>query len=351
MNPVRLGIVGCGVISESHLKAAAECSSAQVVAVADVIEERARAVAEKFKVPAHYRKDDDLLNDERVDAVVLAMPTGVRTPVAFKALRKGKHVLLEKPVASKASEVEQMMQMRRDRVVACCSSRMVFTGHAEAATKCVASGALGQIRVVRIRAVGETSAKPNDNPPPWRQSMKQNGGGILVNWSCYDLDYVMQITGWQLRPRAALAQWWPVAPKMSAYVAAGSDADSHYMAHIACDDNIVLSMERGEFTSATTDQAWEIIGTEGTLHLPMRPQKGKPNAVILDKFVPGQGVVSETLWQEGQPEPGGNVLADFVRAISEGTRPKTDLERALVMQKITDAIYASTASGASVSIP
>ena len=350
MEPVRIGVVGCGVIGESHLKLAAESAMAEVVAVADIAEERANAAAKKFGVPSVYGNDDDLLNDPRVDAVVLAMPTGARTPVACKALERGKHVLLEKPVAGNAAEVEKMMALRGDRVVACCSPRMAFTPHAEAAAKCVASGVLGRIRLVRIRAVLATGSKPRDPIPPWRQSMQQNGGGILVNWSCYDLDYVMHITNWQLRPRALLAKWWPVAAKMSDYVAPGSDADSHYIALVQCENDMALSMERAEFSSATTDQAWEVIGTDASLHLPMRPQEGKPNAVILDRFVPGKGVVCETIWEETGEDATDNVVNDFVSAIRGGTEPKTNLARALVVQKITDAIYASAKSGASVAI-
>ena len=350
MEPIRLGIVGCGVIGEHHMKLAAEPGRVEVVAVADMVEDRARGMAEKFGISSCYDNDEDLLHDDRVEAVILAMPTGVRLPVACKALKLGKHILLEKPVAMNVKEVEQIMALRGDRVVACCSSRKVFTGHAEAAGKCVASGALGQIRLVRVRAIHPAPEEPWSNLPPWRQSMEQNGGGILVNWSSYDLDYLMNITGWELRPRVVLARWWPVADQMSGYVAPDSDADSHYTAFILCEDDIVLDMERGEFSSARIDQAWEIIGTEGSLHLPMVSQKGNPDAVILDKFIPGEGVVSETIWEKNQGNPDDNVIEDFARAIQEGGHPKTNLERALVMQKITDAIYASAESGACVSI-
>ena len=350
MEPVRLGIIGCGVIGGHHLEVATESPMAEVVAAADLLEDRVQAAAERFSISSCYPNDEELLKDDRVEAVVLAMPTGVRTPVAYKALERGKHVLLEKPIASNAKEVEKMMALRGDHVAACCSPRMAFTGHAEAAAKCVASGVLGKIRMVRIRAIHPASAEPRDDPPIWRQSMQENGGGILVNWSCYDLDYLMQITGWRLQPRVVLAKWWSVAEKMSAYVAPGSDADSHYTALILCEDDIVLSMERAEFSSATTDQAWEIIGTEGTLHLPMRPQEGRPNAVMLDMFVPGKGVVSETVWEEGEGVPTDNVLSDFLRVIREGGQPKTGLERALIMQKITDAIYASAESGVCASV-
>jgi len=246
--------------------------------------------------------------------------------------------------------VRKMMALRGDRVVACCSSRKVFTGHAEAAAACVASGALGDIRMVRFRAIGSTPADPNPNPPPWRESMAQNGGGILVNWSCYDLDYVMSITNWALKPQAVMAKWWPVASKMSAYAAPGSDADAHFIAMVTCENGGVLSMERAEFASAQNDQHWQIIGTDATLHLPMTPQKGEPDRVILDRFVPGEGVVSKIIWEEGQGEPTMDVIRDFTEAIRLGRQPQTNLEKALLMQKITDAIYASSDTGNSVSL-
>lgn len=349
MEPVKLGIIGCGVIGSFHVNMAMQSPLVELVAVADLIEERARAAAEKSGAK-QYASDVELLNDDEVEAVVLAMPVIDRTPVVFKSLAKGKHVIVEKPIAANVADVEQMIAARGDRVVSLCSSRITFTSHAEAAAKCVATGALGQIRIVRVRAIGGTGASPWGPPPPWRQSMRLNGGGILVNWSCYDLDYLMHITGWQLQPQTVLAQWWPVGEKMTDFVAPGSDADSHYVALVQCRDGIVLSMERAEFTSATNDAAWEIIGAQGTLHLPMVPQAGKANTVVLDRFVPGEGVVSETLPEEPHEEQGICFLENFVAAVREGKPVRTPLERALLMQKLTDAIYASARLGEGVAI-
>jgi predicted dehydrogenase len=351
MEPVRLGIIGCGVISASHLRLAAQCPDVKVVAVADLIRKRARAQAETFGVPTVYVQDEDLLRDSRVEAVVLAMPAGVRTPVAYKALKRGKHVLIEKPIASHAAEVRRMIALRGDRVVGCCSCRMTFTDYAAVAAGCVASGALGDIRVARIRAILPAAAAPMKTPPPWRQSMALNGGGILVNWSCYDLDFLMHIMGWRLKPRQVLAAWWPPARAMAAYAAPGSDADAHYTALIRCEGGAVLSMERAEMSAASGDQAWEIIGSKGTLHMPLLSSTTNPGAVVLDRFIRGKGVVSETLWQ-GPPKapPVENEITDFVRAIRRHRSPRTSLEQALVMQQITDAIYASATRKAGVSI-
>jgi predicted dehydrogenase len=148
-----------------------------------------------------------------------------------------------------------------------------------------------------------------------------------------------------------MAKWWPVGEKQVAYVAEGSDADSHYTALILCEDDVALSIERAEFAAVTTEQAWEVIGADGSLHMPMGMRGGKPNAVLLDRFVPGEGVASETVWEKGEGGGGGGgLLEDFVLAVREGREPRTTLERALVMQKITNGIYDSAESGRAVEI-
>ncbi|MFQ6096414.1 MAG: Gfo/Idh/MocA family oxidoreductase, partial [Armatimonadota bacterium] len=68
MDPVRLGVVGCGVIGPTHLEAATQSPLIEVVAVADLIQERARAAAERFEVPKVYREGADLVDDPDVEA-------------------------------------------------------------------------------------------------------------------------------------------------------------------------------------------------------------------------------------------------------------------------------------------
>jgi len=74
------------------------------------------------------------------------------------------------------------------------------------------------------RALKGAAAPPQNPPPPWRLSKAMNGGGILVNWGCYDLDYLLGITGWMIEPRLALARTWGVPETFAAYAAPGSDA-------------------------------------------------------------------------------------------------------------------------------
>lgn len=340
---VRLGVVGCGVIGREHIKAAARCPDAELVAVADLRVEAAQAAAAEFNIPNVMASGEALAASDAVDALVLAMPTGVRAPVARAALDAGKHVLLEKPPAMNAAELADLAARRNGRVLACASSRFRHFDSARAATAAIAEGAVGNLRLVRFRGVG-AARPPRNPPPPWRLNRGLNGGGILVNWGIYDFDYVLGLTGWTLRPRWVLAGAWPVAPDVRDWVAPGSDAETHAVGSVLCDGGVLLHFERGEFLPSTGQNAWEIVGDRGTLHLDMVAQdRGR---VTLDTFDPG-GVTSRTVWDG--PDSGAGVhdgpLFDFVAAIREGRRPATGADEALVMQRLIDAVYRSADTG------
>jgi len=348
MKPVALGVVGCGVIGPVHLRDAAESPLIEVVAVADLIEERARAAAQKFGVRKIYADGESLLADEQVEAVVLAMPTCGRTELALSAFQKGKHVLTEKPVAMNAGEVQRMIEARGELVAACCSSRYRFTKSSQAAAELIATGALGDLRVVHCRAIRAGRERPAATPPPWRLNRALNGGGILVNWGCYDLDYLLGITGWKLKPRLALAQTWPVPPPFASHPAPGSDAETHFAALIRCEGGTVISFERGEYMAAQTEEAWRIVGSKGSLRLTMVSQPGK--TIVFDYADEEKGVLSKTVWQGEEDKRFISPVADFAAAIRENRPPMTSLENSLVVQKITDAIYASAEKGTAVEI-
>ena len=112
----------------------------------------------------------------------------------------------------------------------------------------------------------------------------------------------------------------------------------------------MLSVERGEFMTMHTHEGWEIIGTEGSLKLTMGD--GKPENVTYNRTTTQDGVASTSLSELGEaPESQhGNPLADFAAGIRENWQPLTSLENALVVQKITDAIYASAETGNAVEV-
>lgn len=346
---IRLGLVGCGVIGQVHLRVSKSIPDAQFVAVCDVREAVAREVAAQHGISTVYSDPAALFADPDVDAVVLGVPANLRTALGVAALQQGKHVLTEKPVAMNAAEVRELIAARGALVAACTSSRLRFLPSAKVIADFVAAGALGELRVVRCRDVIAAGEPPKAPPPVWRLSKSLNGGGILVNWGCYDLDYLFGITGWQLRPRRVMGQMWTNVPDYAAYAAPGSDAETHVAFFTQCDNGIALTYERGEFMPAVTDEIWQLIGSKGALRMNMKPSVGKQ--VWFDKTGP-HGTVSDVIWQgdEDWETQHRGPLADFVAAIRDQREPATTLERALLIQTLTDAVYRSAQAGACVEI-
>lgn len=360
MRRVRLGVIGCGVIGQHHLRAARDWPSIELAAVADVRAEAAQQATSAFNVPRTYDSGSELLRDRDIDAVVLALPTGLRGPLALEALGHGKHVLLEKPSAMDAGELRRMQAARDGRVVACCSSRHRFLPSARAASEIVAGGALGPIRVLRARGVNAAGRPPANPPPAWRLSRNLNGGGILANWGVYDLDYLFGLTGWRYRPRLVLAQSFAVPPQFEPHVAPGSDAEAHAAAIVRLRDTAaaaagrepepVLTLERGEFLATQTEAAWQIIGTRGSLRLMMLPRQG--NVLYHDETSTQEGVTTRVAWQgdEDWSIIHQGPVRDFADAIAHGRPPMTGLDEALIVQQTLDAIYESSRTGEAVAI-
>ncbi len=350
MEPVRLGVVGCGIMGNRHLAGAAESPLLEPVAVADLVRERAEASAEKFGAAKAYGDGKELIADPDVDAVVFATVTAHRNELAIEALKAGKHVLVEKPVAMTAGDVQRMIDARGDRVAACCSGRFHFFDSARKATEFIATGALGELRVIHCRVHEGARGTPRKSPPNWRMNKSLNGGGILVNWGCYDLDYLLGLTGWTLKPRMVLAQTWTVPARSVPNVAEGSEAESHFAALIRCEGGAVINYERGEYTSAHSEKAWQIVGTDGSLNLIMTPYD--PKVITFDDTSTEQGVLSRTIWESGDKgeKTTQQMVVDFAEAIVEGREPQTTLEKSLLIQKITDAIYESADTGRAAEI-
>jgi len=350
MKPVKLGIIGYGVIGRVHCGVAMESPLTDVVAVADLLEEK-REAAREAGVGRVYDSGKSLIDeDPEVEAVVLAFPALHRIDLALQAFARGKHVLTEKPVASNADQVRQMIAAQGDLVAACCSSRLRFTESAEAVTEFIASGALGDLRVLHCYWLQAAGPRPETPPAAWRLSKELNGGGILANAGCYCLDYLLGVTGWSLQPQVVLAQTWLVPPPFESHVAPGSDGETQFAALIRCAGGVVIPFQLGESVAIQTDDTSQIIGTKGSLSLNMCP--GQDKQIIYDASSTEDGVVSRALWEgdEGWPAVHTGVLEDFAVAIREQRPPKTGLEQSLIIQQITDAIYASADRGEAVEI-
>ena len=101
-NKLRVGIVGAGNIATSaHLPSYMELKDiVEVVAIADIVPERAQAAAEKFGIPHYFASVEELLANVDVDYIDICTWTAAHAPVCIAAAKAGKHILCEKPLAA-----------------------------------------------------------------------------------------------------------------------------------------------------------------------------------------------------------------------------------------------------------
>ena len=347
---LNIAIIGCGVIAQFHLRALAKLKTARAAVVCDVRSEVAQKTAEEFGIERWSTDAGALLRDASIDAVILALPANIRGPLAVEAFKNGKHVLTEKPIGMNAAEVRTMIAAQGDLVGACCSSRYHSFESAKAATAFIRSGGLGKIRTITCRGVTKPSDEPNPNPPVWRLRRDLNGGGIFVNWGCYDLDYLLGLVDFKLTPQYALAQTWQVPEAFRAYAAKGSDAETHIVGLVTFAEGCVLNYERAEFSSLPANSIWQISGDKGALDLQMLRYTSA--SLMLTQPNPGTGTKTTAIW-EGEESGSGaehdGVVFDFVDSILAKHKPNTSLQDGLLFARIADAFYASADTGKPVS--
>lgn len=342
--PVRIAVIGCGVIGRVHMDAVQSHPQAQLTWVCDVRAETARAAAEETGAQA-ATDPIKIFAQPDVDGVILALPTGLRGPLAIAALKAGKHLLLEKPTAMNLAELDAIGAHAGDRIVAACSARMRFAATARAAEAFLRSGELGALRRLRCRVIAPAGPPPDQPPPPWRLRREANGGGIVANWGSYDFDFLFSLIAWEVQPQVVSARQWGLLPDLLDRAAPGSDAETHLSAFIRCGNDVLLTYERAECAVAPAEASWEFHGTGGCLRIAMADTTAPVRFDPVDK---ARGVGEPVTLHPGLPakEWGHEgVVHDFVEAIREGRQPATPLPRARTLTALLDALYRSAEKG------
>ena len=161
--PVRVGFLGTGPISEFHARAVARVPGASLVILADVDENRARALASKWGVPKVGRTIEDVVAAD-VDVVHILTPPATHADLAVAALAAGRHVYIEKPLATSASDCDRIeaASLQADRVVGVGHSLLRDPGVARALDM-VAKGGIGE--VVAVDYVRSQPSPPHAGGP------------------------------------------------------------------------------------------------------------------------------------------------------------------------------------------
>ena len=191
--PVRFGLVGCGGISTQHIEAMRAIDGAELVAVTSTSVERARAAGERWGVP--WTTDQEaLLGRDDIDVVAVTTPSGFHAEVTLAALRHGKHVIVEKPIALSVADADRVIEEghRQGRWIAAISQRR-FEPAIQALKQAVDAGAFGRIALVVVESVNYRPQSYYDSPA-WRGTIALDGG-VLMTQAIHEIDLACWLGG------------------------------------------------------------------------------------------------------------------------------------------------------------
>jgi predicted dehydrogenase len=143
---IRVGVIGYGYWGPNLVRNFAECPSTQVVAVADLSEERLAIVNRAYPAVKTTRDYRDLLRNNHIDAIAIATPVRSHFPLAMEALSAGKHVLVEKPMAASSEQAIRLIdEADRRKLVLMVDHTFVYTGAVRKIRELIERGSLGEI--------------------------------------------------------------------------------------------------------------------------------------------------------------------------------------------------------------
>src|SRR5215211_7838663 len=192
MEQVRVGVIGCG-IGLFHIEGYEQEPRVKVVALAGLDEERCASLVQKFNIPLRYRDYQDLLDNPDIDAVSVCVPNFLHAEVAIAALRAGKHVPVEKPLARTAAEGEEILRVANDvdRIVGIVFNKR-HRADFEYVGELARSGYFGEIYYAKAYWMRRSGIPGLGS---WFTKKELAGGGPLIDLGVHMIDAALYLMG------------------------------------------------------------------------------------------------------------------------------------------------------------
>ncbi len=188
MEKIRFAIIGCGAIAARH--AIHIQHYGVLVAVCDLLEEKALAFANQYRVPYYLTMEELISRETTIDVVVICTPNGLHATQSVQALQKGYHVLVEKPMALTKTDCETMMQAAAEagkQLFTVMQNR--FNPPVQAVKKLLDAGSFGQLYSVQVTCFWNRNQSYYQQSS-WRGTQKMDGGILFTQFSHFiDLLY------------------------------------------------------------------------------------------------------------------------------------------------------------------
>ena len=332
MNEIGVGILGLGRIAQdAHIPGVRGTTGMRLVAAADATASR----RERFAVELGCPIDEDieaLLGRDDVGLVIVATPSRFHHEHVMAALRAGKHVMVEKPMAMSLAEAREMAAEARSRgrVLTVHHNRR-FDGDYLAIRRLVENGRLGNLVAVERRFhrgawIREYAAQ--DYRPDWRLE-RAYGGGNLYDWGPHLFDQLLRLVG--SRPRSLIA--WLRSVRWS------REVDDYFKVVLTWDGGTLGQIE-ASYVSQRPLPHWYVVGSDAAL-----TQESADSPIVLTS---AGGSTEQLEPEKRSPE---RVYHDLVAAIRGEREPEITLDQCLEVMELIEASIVSARSSEVVQLP
>jgi predicted dehydrogenase len=319
---LNLGIVGCGLIGRKRAQA---LGPGKLVACSDAVFSRAQTLAAAHGAQAvpDWR---DLVSRPDVQAVVVATTHDWLAPVTLAAVEAGKHVLVEKPAARRASELEPVLQAARARgVLVRVGFNHRFHPALLKAHQMFVDGAVGPLMYVRAR-YGHGARVGYEKE--WRARPEVSGGGELIDQGMHLIDLARWFAGEFVQVDGLAGRWfWDMPVEDNAFLLLRTAEQKVAFMHCSCSEwkNLFSFEVFGRDGKLEVQGLGGSYGVERLTHYRMLPEMGPPDTVSWE-FPRG-----DDSWAAE--------LADFYQDVALGRQPAPGLSDAMAALRVVERIY------------
>ena len=324
MEKVRVGVVGLGWIAQvTHLPLLQKLQDADLVAVCDRERAKARLVAEKFGVRRVYTDLDQMLSGEELDAVIVSTSTDAHREVAVAALRAGKDVLVEKPIARSYAEAAEIAEVARETK----RKLMVGMNHRFRPDTMILKGFIEANELGRVFYTRAGWLKQRSTDSGWITQKEKSGGGVFIDLGIVVLDMALWMMGYPEVKRVNAVHFNHKTRKVE---------DTSIVA-LTLANGLRMNIEVSWSMTLEEDQYFcHVFGTEGSASLnPLRISKDLNGQVA--NLTPTKIEAPQNLFKRSYE----NELKHFLGAVRNIHQVISTAEEAVQRMKVAEAIYKS----------
>ena len=270
-SPVRIGIIGCGQIAQHHFKQYAKlpAGDVKVVAAADVNEACARESAGKFGVEHVYTDFRKLLARDDIDAVDVCLHNNFHRPVTEAALRAGKHVYCEKPMAGSYADAAAMLETARQTgKKLSIQLSTLYEDETRAAKELIDAGELGELYFARSTGWRRRGRPYVDGyGTPTFVQKRNSAGGAMYDMGVYHISQVLYLLGNPPVTRVSGKTWQKTAMDAARRERSGYDVEELAAGFVRFANDMTLDLIEAWAIHLDPFEGSFVVGTKGGVRL------------------------------------------------------------------------------------